>query len=65
VSSGEGIRNWFEYVAVDSLSNVPDATLAKNVKLYRQNGYYYGYYCGNGSGTDSVPQVGDTRITFQ
>ena len=57
--------NWFENLDVDynnmSLSNVPDATLAQKLKPYRQNGYYY----GNGNGTDSSPQVGDTRITFQ
>jgi hypothetical protein len=55
--------NWFEFMAVDdtSLSDVPDETLAQNLKLYGQNGYYY----RNGNGSDSSPQVGDTRITFQ
>jgi hypothetical protein len=54
--------NWFEYLPVDyeiSLSDVPDETLAQKLKLYGERGYYYG------SGSDSSPQVGDARITFQ
>jgi hypothetical protein len=51
--------DWYRNLAVDSLSNVPDTELAKNLELYGQNGYSYG------NGTVSVPQVGDARITFQ
>lgn len=59
-SQAIGYVNWFEYLSVVdynmSLSNVPDT---QKLKTFGQKGYYYG------NGTDSSPQVGDTRITFE
>ena len=50
--------NWYEPMNSVTLQDIPDDELGQKVTEYSTNGFYYG------NGTNSLPKVGDTRITF-